>query len=42
MGATARRLIEARLAPAAIADDMARVYRWVLGRETRPACVLEH
>jgi glycosyltransferase involved in cell wall biosynthesis len=42
MGATGRRLVEPRLAPAAIADDMLRVYRWVLGRGPRPACILEH
>jgi hypothetical protein len=42
IGATARRLIGAHLAPAAIAEDMARVYSWVLGREPRPACVLEN
>jgi poly(glycerol-phosphate) alpha-glucosyltransferase len=42
MGSTARRLIQARLAPAAAADEMARVYRWILGHGPRPACVLEH
>jgi glycosyltransferase involved in cell wall biosynthesis len=42
MGARARRLIESRVAPAAIAEEMARVYRWMLGGAPRPSCVVVH
>jgi poly(glycerol-phosphate) alpha-glucosyltransferase len=42
MGASARRLIESRVAPAAIAEEMARVYRWMLGGAPRPSCVVVH
>jgi len=42
MGAKARRLIETSLAPTAIAEEMAGVYRWVLGRGPKPPCVVEH
>ena len=42
MGARARRLIETRVAPPAIAEEMARVYRWTLGRGPKPRCVVEY
>jgi glycosyltransferase involved in cell wall biosynthesis len=42
LGARARRLVESRAAPTAIAEDMARVYRWALGRGPKPSCVVEH
>jgi glycosyltransferase involved in cell wall biosynthesis len=42
LGARARRLVDACAAPAAIAEDMARVYRWALDRGPKPPCVVEH
>jgi hypothetical protein len=42
MGARARRFIGTRTAPAAIAEDMAQVYRWTLGRGPKPRCVVEY
>jgi hypothetical protein len=42
MGAKARRLVETSVAPAAVAEDMAQVYRWALGRGPKPPCVVVH
>jgi poly(glycerol-phosphate) alpha-glucosyltransferase len=42
MGATARRLIETRVAPESVAKDMEQVYSWALGRGPKPPCVVEH
>jgi glycosyltransferase involved in cell wall biosynthesis len=42
MGARARRLLKTHPAPAALAEDMTRVYRWVLHRGPKPRCVVDH
>lgn len=40
MGQRGRKLVEAKYSWPAVAEQMAAVYRWLLGQETRPDCVL--
>ena len=42
MGARGRRLVEQRFTWSRIADEMVRVYAWVLGRGPRPECVVNY
>ena len=42
MGARGRALVRARFAWASVGEQMAAVYRWVLGGGSPPSCVLTH
>jgi glycosyltransferase involved in cell wall biosynthesis len=42
MGARCRALVRARFAWASVGEQMAAVYRWVLGGGSLPSCVLTH
>ena len=42
MGARGRRLVEERFTWARIAGEMVQVYAWVLGRGSRPECVVDY